>query len=277
MSYKDILVQTEATGSASRCEIAAALAARGGGQLTGLYLNTPLVSQMVSAEAIRALAPGDLAELILERIRCDSVDATKAAEMLCEIAAASKVACTCRVIGGESAYALAYEARHADLVVLGPLTPFVRRGVHASPIEIALGSGSPILVVPADVATVDLGARVLIAWNGSREAARALRDALPLLLKDCVIEIRIARPKHDLSEADSLRRHLRLYGHEANIEVVDDHGQSISQWLVTEAHRTDCDLMVMGLDAHKHFQEFELGRVSRELLYAPPLPMLISS
>jgi nucleotide-binding universal stress UspA family protein len=276
MPYKDILVQTDVTGSASRCEIAAVLAARGGGQLTGLYLTTPLFSQFGPIGSINALAATDVAQLIRDHIHDDEANAARAAMILTEIAAASKVACECRAIGGDSPHDLIHEARHADLVVLGPLTPFSLQGPRASPIEIALDSGSPILIVPSDIAKIHIGKRVLVAWNGSREAARALRDALPMLSDDCVVEIRIAQPKHDRSDAGFLRRHLERHGYRVNLEVTADEGQSISAWLVGQALEADCDLVIMGLDVHKRLQELVLGRVSRELLYEPPLPLLIS-
>jgi len=276
MAYKDIVVQLDAAAPAARYQIAADLAARSGGRVTGVYLKTTLINQFDSIEALGYMPPGELDRLIKDHNQGQDEDAAKAAAALNKVAQALKADSDCRVIGGDTPADLIAEARHADLVVLGPPSPAPAYNVHASPVDIALGGGGPVLIVPAQGDRIKIGARALVAWNGSREAARALRDALPLLAEGAVLEVRIAHPKDGAPDTAPLRRHLEQHGLKVNIETVVEEGQSISEWLVREAVQTDCDLIVMGLYGHARLQEFVLGGVSRQMPHGSPLPLLIS-
>ena len=118
---------------------------------------------------------------------------------------------------------------------------------------------------------------MLVAWNGSRESGRALRDALPLMAAGAVVEVRMARPKDAAGdEPEALRQHLERHGFTANVVTIVDEGQSIAEWLQSEAATTGCDLIVMGLYGHTRMREFVLGGVSRGMLLAPSLPLLVS-
>lgn len=276
MSYTDIIVQIDDAAAPVRYQIAAGLAARAKGRVTGVYLKTTLINQFNNISAIGYLPPGELDRLIKEHNQGQNEDAAQAAASLVKIAKAVGADCDCRVIGGDTPADLIAEARHADLVVLGPPSPAPAYNVHASPVEIALGGGGPVLIAPAEAPEVKIGSRVLVAWNGSREAARALRDALPLLSKGAAVEVRIAHPKDGGHDAALLRHHLERHGFKPNIVTVVDEGQSISEWLAGEAARTECDLVVMGLYGHARLQEFVLGGVSRDMLHISKLPLLIS-
>jgi nucleotide-binding universal stress UspA family protein len=276
MPYKDILVQLEAAASFTRYEIAAELAARAGGRLTGVYLKTSLINQYNNIGTIGYLPPEDLNRLIREHNQGQGEDAAKSAAILTKAVAAAKADGDWRVIDGDTPNDLIFEARHADLVILGPQTPAPAYNVHASPVDITLGGGGPVLITPHRINKSKIGERVLVAWNGSREAARALRDALPLLVDNAAVEVRVAHPKDAEHDTALLTHHLERHGYRPNIETVVDEGQSISEWLASEASRTECDLIVMGLYGHARFQEFVLGGVSRDMLHSPPLPLLIS-
>jgi nucleotide-binding universal stress UspA family protein len=278
MPYKDIVVQIDSAAAHDRYEVAADLAVRSSGHVTGLYLKTTLINQYNNIDALCYLPPSELDRMVREHNQGQDDDAAKAATMLTKDAAASEVRCDWRVIGGDSADDLVAEARCADIVILPPPTPSPAYNVHASAVDIAIGGGGPVLVTPDKVERSRIGARVLVAWNGSREAARAVRDAVPLLVEGAIIEIRAAHPT--AGEPDSaapLRRHLERLGHKTNVDVMeDDDDQSIGSWLKREAAKTDCDLIVMGVYGHTRLREFILGGVSREMLHTPPLPLLIS-
>jgi nucleotide-binding universal stress UspA family protein len=277
MTYRDILVQIDAAAPHTRYEIAAELAARAGGHVTGVYLKTTLINQYNNISSLGYLPPSELDRMIGEHNQGQDEDADKAAAILAKAAAATKADCDWRTIGGDDPDDLIAEARRADLVVLPPPSTSPAYNVRASAVDIALGGGGPVLIAPAKVDKVQVGARVLVAWNGSREAARALRDALPLLAADAVLEVRVARPKdseHD--DTEPLRRHLERCGYNPNIVAVVDEGQSVTDWLKAEAASADCDLIVMGLYGHARLQEFVLGGVSRAMLHTPTLPVLVS-
>jgi len=272
MPYKDILVLIDPEVAASRYEIAVDLAGRGGGRLTGLYLKQSLIGRLASVEAIAAMSPADIGQLIRDSRQGEEANAARAAAALLKTAAAAGVDCGWRAIEGDAPHDIIAEARHADLVVVGPLS----RDGRGSAVKIVIGAAVPVLIVPAEVNQVRIGARVLVAWNGSRESSRALRDALPILAKDAVLEIRSARRKHDRSDAAALCRYLEQHGSRPNLVVVEDDGQSIPKWLVGEAVKTDCDLIVMGVYGHTRQRDFVLSEVSRQMLQASPLPLLIS-
>jgi nucleotide-binding universal stress UspA family protein len=275
MSYNDIAVQIDAAAPAARYQIAAELAARGGGRLTGLYLKTTLINQFNDISALGYMPPGELDRLIRDHDQGQDEDAAEAGAALSKIARQAKADCVWRVIGGDTPADLIAEARLADLMVMGSPSASPAYNVHASPVEVALGGG-PVLIVPAEVQKTKLGARALIGWNGGREAARALRDALPLLAEGAAIEVRIAHPKDEKHDDAGLRRHLEQHGFKVNIATVVDEGQSIAHWLAEEAVSTGCDLIVTGLYGHPRLRELVLGGVSREMPRLSPLPLLIS-
>jgi len=272
MPYKQILVVIDPAASTCRYEIAVDLAQRGGGQLTGLYLKRSLIGSLAKVEASDALSPADMAQQIRERLQAQDADAAKAAAALSKIASAAGVNSVCRVIDGDGPHDMIAEARHADLVVVGPSNEDGQPG----PADIVLAAAVPVLIVPHTPGRARIGARVLIAWNGSRESSRALRDALPILTQDAVVEIRSAGRKHDRSDAAALCRYLEQHGCRPNLVVVEDAGQSIPKWLVGEAARADCDLIVMGVYGHMRQRDFVLSDVSAQMLQASPLPLLIS-
>ncbi len=276
MPHQDILVQIDSAAPPARYEIAAHLAARGRGRLTGLYLKTTLINQFNDISALGYMPPGELDRLIRDHNQGQTADMAKAAAILADVAARANTDCACRSIGGDTPQELIVEARRADLVVMGPPSPSPAYNVHASPVDVALGGGGPVLIVPAESGQSAIGRRALTAWNGGREAARALRDALPLLADDAVVEVRVAHPKDEMFDAEPLRRHLELHGLRPNIETVVEDGRSVSDWLADEALKAGCDLIVMGLYGHPRLQEFVLGGVSRDMPHRSPLPLLIS-
>ena len=277
MAYSDIVVQLDVAASSHRYQIAAQLAARAGGHVAGVYLKTSLINQYSNIGSIGYLPPVDLDLMIREHNQAQDDNAAKASAALAAAAKAAGVACEWRTVSGDAPTDLVAEARRADLVVLPPPASAPAFSVDASAVDITLGAGGPVLVVPETGAPAQIGHRVLLAWNGSREAARALRDALPLMADGAVVEVRMARPKDaDDHEPQALRRHLERHGLAVNLVSVVDEGQSIAAWLRAEAARTDCDLMVMGLYGHARLQEFVLGGVSRDMIHAPSIPLLLS-
>jgi len=89
-----------------------------------------------------------------------------------------------RDVPGDPLYAVQLSARYADLIVAGQPDPYAEDGDEAItgfPGDVVLTAGRPVLFVPYAGSFPKLGSRVLVAWNASREAARAVHDALPLL------------------------------------------------------------------------------------------------
>jgi nucleotide-binding universal stress UspA family protein len=275
MAYTDILVQIDEATPPGRCDYAVELAARCGGRVTGLFLKFDLIKELAADVPIGELPSVDIVQRIRERFQREDANAAAAAEMLKQVASRSKVDCDFRILDGDSPRDMITEARHADLVVVGPWDPSQKGRAFA--VDVARGAGVPVLIVPAKVDYPRVGARVLIAWNGSRESSSALRSALPILARDALLEIRTAHYKHDRTDAAALRRYLERHACRFNFEAIDDDGRSIPKWLIGEAVETGCDLIVMGVYGHTRERDFVLSDVSTAMLQDSPLPLLISS
>ncbi|KJK18716.1 hypothetical protein UB46_34055 [Burkholderiaceae bacterium 16] len=176
------------------------------------------------------------------------------------------------------------EARLADLLVVGqddPADPtaFVAEGFVES---IVLASGRPVLAIPRVGRFNTVGSRVLIAWDGGREAARAIHDALPFLrqaeavtIATCTVEGKAADPWN--TPAQYAATWLAAHGVTAavcNLPVTTlaDAGER----LLSEAADLEADLIVAGAYGHNRFREVMLGGVTRTLLEAMTIPVLFS-
>jgi nucleotide-binding universal stress UspA family protein len=141
-------------------------------------------------------------------------------------------------------------------------------------------SGKPTLVLPESprAKPFDLKA-VVVAWDFSRAAARAVADAIPLLEKAREVRIvtvtneKIYDSKHS---AEELAKNLSRHGIDVVLDKVDAAGRAIGE--VLEAHVASCnaDILVMGAYGHSRFREFILGGATKSMLSKPPIPILFS-
>ena len=156
---------------------------RSGASLTGVY-----VVDIPSAEffygAAMPLAAGG-AERVVDQIRAEAIAAAGPVEAAFrDLLRRDGLDGGWRLVEGNLPATVALHARYADLTVLGQANPYEHRdglGHDAVAVATVMGSGRPVLAVPFAGDFPTLGQRVLVAWNASREAARAVNDALPLL------------------------------------------------------------------------------------------------
>ncbi len=149
------------------------------------------------------------------------------------------------------------------------------------PERLAIESGRPVLVVPYAGRFPTFGKRVTVAWNGKREAARAVFDALPLLKAAQSVRIVWVNPQKDslapgdLPTADiaaSLARHgVRC---EAGSTTANDIG--VGDALVSGLTDDGSDLLVMGAYGHSRLSEFVFGGATRHILDHMTVPVLMS-
>ncbi len=172
---------------------------------------------------------------------------------------------------------LVERARLSDLVVVPP-GPLPEGGeVAISPAQLGLACGGPLLVIPDHVGETSIGRRVLVCWNGSRESARAWRDAWPLILAADDVAVAAVRPRPDFDDEAALRFRLsRRWDREVEAlsEVAPD--ELAPDVLRRKVREWRSDLLVMGLYGRPRVSEAVLGGVSREFLADPPCPLLIS-
>lgn len=276
MAYKDVLVHIDTPEAKPRYEMAANLAARGGGVVTGVYLRTTLINQYVNIGTIGYLPPDDLDRLIRDHNQGQTDAANAAGAALLAAAASAGAHCEWRVIDGDTCEALVAEARRADITVLPSPVASPPYNTHGSAVDVALGGGGPVLVVPPASSQIEVGRQVLVAWNGSREAARALREALPLIDPAAAVTVLTIRAKGaDLSPDAGVARHLEHLGFKPNMVVVGDDAEA--QVLIERQAKTiGADLIVMGLYGHARLQEFVLGGASRGMLHGSGIPLLVA-
>jgi nucleotide-binding universal stress UspA family protein len=171
-------------------------------------------------------------------------------------------------------------ARAADLIVAGQRDADDLSGIPPSFFEdLLLTSGRPMLFLPYAGQVPEQFSRVVIGWNGSREAARAVSDALPLL-KDArevtvisVTENRSdGRSLPDVDIAASLARH----GIKVEMSKYEGNNADPADWLQSRAADLGADLIVMGGYGHSRFGELVLGGVTRGMLRQMAIPVLMS-
>jgi nucleotide-binding universal stress UspA family protein len=280
MSYKDLLVGLDSDASArERIEIAAALAERFAAHLVGLY-------PLPMPEAPRHFGYYDPALLnpFFEELRARARDAAdKTREVFEHIASLHGVSAEWREIPEGADADPAVHARYADLAILGQLDPDSGEPdmIRPRPEQVTLASGRPILVVPYAGNFPNLGRRVVIGWNASREAARAVNDAMPLLTAAEIVSILTIDPREgprahgELPGAD-ISLHLARHGVKAEIERTLSADLPVGEVLLSRAADLGADLLVMGAYGHSRARELLLGGATRSLLRSMTLPVLMS-
>jgi nucleotide-binding universal stress UspA family protein len=136
-------------------------------------------------------------------------------------------------------------------------------------------SGRPMLLVPA-VPVAEPGSTVAIAWDGSREAARAVGAALPLLAAARKVVILTAREPGGEVEPSELAAYLALHGVNARTWAFVPGPGSLGGALLEEAGKAGANLLVMGAYGHSRFREMVLGGVTRSILSDADMPVFLA-
>jgi nucleotide-binding universal stress UspA family protein len=173
----------------------------------------------------------------------------------------------------------AREARTADaFVALRPNG--ASRGAEELVEGVLFGSGRHVWLLPTRKSAKAAFDRILVAWNGSRESARALAEALPYLRKAkeavvVVIDETSATEGQAIVGKDAIN-HLRHHGITAVLHRAIVRDNDIAATLIAEARRLKSDLIVMGGYGHSRLREWLLGGATYKLLHKSPVPLLIA-
>jgi nucleotide-binding universal stress UspA family protein len=280
---KTIAVFVDATPEGSRrAGHAAALAHRWDAHLVGLHVVSPDHSEHPSV----AFARGEKAirSVILDR-RADE-DVAEALAVL--VARRFKALCRardvdaefrliCRDGAGDDAILCSL---HSDLVIVGHPAP---HGLpeHLSPERLLLASGVPVLIVPNGWNRETIGTHVLVGWNASREARRAVTDALPFLTAAQSVTVLVVDPDrshqwHEEQPGADIALHVARHGAHARVEQVWSQALPIAEVILSHAVDNDIDLIVFGAYSHPRLAELLFGGATRTLLARMPIPVLIS-
>lgn len=278
MSLRDILVQVDDTDQAApRLRAAADLAGRFKAHLTGAFLANDTPPEFVSPdESFMSFSPQLLDELL--KVHTATVETRgEAARLRFETAAADEgVRSEWQVLSGDTRAKLTAAARRADLLVMPRVAvPCLGRDkVEAA--QLALACGGPVLITPDGDFAPSVGRKILLAWNGGREASRALRDAWPLIAEAQELHVVVVTPKGEGGPDTGLQRLLEHHGQNANLIVDPSPDGSAGDVLSRQVSAQGADLVVMGLYGRPRFQEFVLGGASRDMLERLPVPLFVS-
>lgn len=189
-----------------------------------------------------------------------------------------------RIEVGYPAEVMPRAARYCDLTVVTQDDPDEARALQSPQAthEVLLQSGRPLLVLPyAGERAVAPAARVLVGWDGGREAARAMHDALPLLKKAGSVEVAVFETPEDIDIAHGSLPGadigLWLARHGVNVEVRHLPVKvGAGEALLSHAADIGADLIVAGGYGHSRWRETVLGGVTRTLLSSSPVAVLLS-
>ena len=271
MSIKDILVHVDSTpASRVRLKASLSLADRFGARLSGLHVvPEPDVPPYFKPSAIARIA-----KIYAENAR----EAAHLAETLFreEVKDASAIT-TWECVAGTLEETIAERARFADLLILGQFDTENPRTISAFllPAKVVFGVGTPILVVPNDGLFHDVGRHVLASWDASREAARAIRDAMPFLQaaeRTSLVAIDPLRQghMHGGTHISSLVTYLSRHGIHAEAAEASSGEKSVSATLLAHAAEHGADMLVMGAYGHSPVLEFILGGTTQDVLEKQP-------
>jgi nucleotide-binding universal stress UspA family protein len=278
VTFKTILVHVDdGPRSALRLGVALGFAAQFRAHLVGMYV----VPTRELAPSVAALLPADMVAAHLQEMGAAQHRAE--AQFRQAAGAAGCTAIEWRAPAGSPIDAAVAHARCSDLTILGqgnpadPASFFEKELTEA----VVLTTGRPTLIVPFAMATTTPGQNVLVAWDGGREASRAVGDALPVLANARHVTVMALQedkvePVADAAALARLAAYLGTHGINAKVvrwEVAD---VSLGEWLLSRAADLGVDLIVMGAYAHTRLRELVLGGVTRTMLTAMTVPVLMS-
>jgi nucleotide-binding universal stress UspA family protein len=170
-------------------------------------------------------------------------------------------------------------ARRFDVSIVGQPEPN-KIAAEDLIIEAALfDSGRPVIVVPyiqKDPLKLD---RVLVCWDGSREAARAVADAMPLLRRAAAVDVVVVTteaPKSDEIPGADVAENLARHGLTVELRQIGAGGIGVADIILNHVSDTSADLIVMGAYGHSRLREFVLGGTTRAMLTSMTVPTLMS-
>jgi len=180
-----------------------------------------------------------------------------------------------QIFDGTTSDALINAGRLADVLVMSLDAPGAAGTARAWISDVVTASRTPVLAVPAKAAPLSFD-RIMVAYDGGFEAANALRAALALLQAASVVrisEIDMVPEQLPITEAAT---YLSRHGINAEIAVAAKGNQSVEERLLAEANAWAPDLLVMGAYSHGRWRETLFGGVTRFMLGALGIPVLLA-
>jgi nucleotide-binding universal stress UspA family protein len=275
MAYKDILVYADGSATAAaRLDVAASIARAQEAHLTALHVR-PL-------PYVPADLTGSVPSMVIEwQEDWSQEQATQAKKAVDEASRRTGQSIEWRLVRGDAGAVSLLHSRYADLVVVSQRAADAKDATLSDdlPEIVVMGSGRPALIVPHYGTFPAAGGRVMVAWNRTRESARAVHDALPILTRASSVVVMEVNPRTGdnphIAGAD-IATHLARHGVKAEVSstVADD--IEVGDAILSRISDLGADLLVMGAYGHSRLREYAFGGATRHILQHMTVPVLMS-
>jgi len=277
MCYKDILVHLDNSASLNgRLHAAAMLAQTHQARLIGVFVsprnNIPnYISAQIDSSLRTKIADGQ--NLEVGKIKTAFESTLKNNDLSGEWVHEN----------GDALDVITSHARHADLLVVGQFNADDEAVLYLQDLtdRLILAAGRPVLVVPYVYKNAVFGQKIIIGWDGSRTATRAIHDALPILkLAKKTIVMCVKQNSNEVLDDQPPGQKIaaHLSNHSVNVEAQHIVSNEIkpAHMLLNLAAEQGADMMVIGAYGHARIKELVMGGVTMHLLESMPLPVLFS-
>lgn len=181
---------------------------------------------------------------------------------------------------GDTAECIAAHAHYADLAVVGQWSPDETSDQQPRDLAalVALSAGRPVLMLPYAGTHKLAFERVMLCWDGSREAVRAAHDMLTLLPPGARVDVACIDPEEadDRDPGSDIARHLASHGLNVEAHRMNRGDISTAEALLSASSDLGSDIIVMGAYGHSRMREIAFGGTTRAMLANAPLPLLLS-
>ncbi len=274
--FKTILVPVDGRPRSQRSvEIACRIASAFDAHVVGLFVEPSIrLPAMAFGDAFVA----EIGEMALAAAR--EITNTARENFEAAVKTAGQTKSEWRVAGGDRAAAVAVNARYADLVVINQTDANDPGASHFAD-SVLLSLSRPALLVPHVGTFKSIGNNVLVCWNASAEAARAVTDALPLLTRASKVSVMAVEGQpsadgHGERPGADIALFLSRHGVRAEVMPTPSGGIDVGNVILSRAFDQGADLIVMGAYGHARIREMVLGGVTRTLLESMTVPVLMS-
>ncbi len=278
MSLKTILAYLPNPETAAELlRLATALAKKHDAHLIGLKI----VARVPLYGALAVEIPGDVVEKQRQAMRDEAVAVESVFEEAIDRAGCRGEWRTYDAIYSDLAGEVVKQALTSDLIIIGQEDNDPFDAWADLPPRVVMGCGRPVLVMPSAGKFDDVGKRPMIAWNASRESARAAFDALPLIEDAEVVNILAvnqteSRGEESFTPGDGLALALSRHGVKAETATSTTSELKVGDELLSRLADKGCDLLVMGCYGHSRVREMLFGGATRHLLAHMTVPVLMS-
>jgi len=275
MSLKDIIVHVDsAEATKARVEFAVALAKDHGAHLLGIAFAPTALLPLYGADVGLA----DMSE-VLEGVKAQGETALQAFKARAKAEGVSVEGRLMQGMSEEFPRDFASSARHVDLAIIGqPRDGDPLIGQYALVERCLFASGRPVIIVPAAAEKIEVAGNVVVAWDGSAEAARAFNDALTFLKRPKRVVLLVGVPEEgkEPPRVDDMVAHLKRRGVSAEMIRFSTSEGDIGKTILAKAKELHADMIVMGAFHHSRWREFILGGVTLTMLEEATIPLFMA-